>query len=140
MQTQNRLLDDLARVASGALGIATGMRSEAEARLREQFERIIQQMDLVTREDHEVALAMAQKAREEQEAMAERMAALEQRIEQLEAGGATKTASKAAGSKTSASKTSTGKSGSSKSTGSKATGGKATGGKSGGAKSGGTGS
>jgi BMFP domain-containing protein YqiC len=135
MQTQNRLLDDLARVASGALGIATGMRSEAEARLREQFERIIQQMDLVTREDHEVALAMAQKAREEQEAMAERMAALEKRLEQLESGGAAKTASKAAGSKTTSSKSS-----GSKSTSGKSTASKSSGGKSGGAKGGGTGS
>jgi BMFP domain-containing protein YqiC len=128
MQTQNRLLDDLARVASGALGIATGMRSEAEARLREQFERIIQQMDLVTREDHEVALAMAQKAREEQEAMAERVAELEQRLAKLESGGAAKSASKPA----------TSKSATSKSAGTKSAG-KSSGGKSGGAKSGGTG-
>jgi len=87
MQSQNRLLDDLARVASGALGVATGVRSEVEARLREQFERILHQMDLVTREEHEVALAMAQKAREEQETMAERLAALESRLAKLESGG-----------------------------------------------------
>jgi hypothetical protein len=84
MQTQNRLLDDLARVASSAMGIATGMRSEAEARLREQFEKIISQMDLVTREEHEVVQAMAQKAREDQEAMAERVEKLEARIAELE--------------------------------------------------------
>jgi hypothetical protein len=86
MQTQNRLLDDLARVASSAMGIATGMRSEAEARLREQFEKIISQMDLVTREEHEVVQAMAQKAREDQEAMAERVEKLEARIAELEKG------------------------------------------------------
>ncbi len=95
MQSQNRLLDDLARVASGALGVATGMRSEVEARLREQFERILQQMDLVTREEHEVALAMAQKAREEQEEMAERLETLEARLAKLEKSGGSGGASKA---------------------------------------------
>lgn len=87
MQSQNRLLDDLARVASGALGVATGMRSEVEARLREQFERIIQQMDLVTREDYDVVLAMAQKAREDQEDLAERVEKLEAKLAALERGG-----------------------------------------------------
>ncbi len=41
MQTQNRLLDDLARVATSALGVAAGMRAELEARLRDQFERVL---------------------------------------------------------------------------------------------------
>jgi len=77
MQTQHRLLDDLARVASGALGVASGVREEMEARLRDQFERILRRMDLVTREEHEVVRAMAVKAREEQERLAERLAALE---------------------------------------------------------------
>ena len=84
MQSQNRVLDDLARVASGALGVAAGLREEVEARLREQFERTLSRMDLVTREEFEVAHAMAAKAREEQEAMAERLAALEARLAALE--------------------------------------------------------
>ena len=53
MQTQNKLLDDLARVASGAMGVAAGMREEVEARLRDQFERVLGRMDLVTREEQE---------------------------------------------------------------------------------------
>lgn len=77
MQTQNRLLDDLARVASGALGVAAGMRAEVEARLREQFERVLAQMDLVTREEFDAVKAMAVKAREEQDALAVRLAKLE---------------------------------------------------------------
>lgn len=80
MQTQNRLLDDLARVASGALGVAAGMRGEIESRLREQFEKILLQMDLVTRDEFEAVKAMAAKAREEQEILAERLAALEARL------------------------------------------------------------
>ena len=77
MQTQNKLLDDLARVASGALGVAAGMREEVEARLRDQFERVLGRMELVSREDFDAVRAMAVKAREEQERLEARVAALE---------------------------------------------------------------
>jgi BMFP domain-containing protein YqiC len=77
MQTQNRLLEDLARVASSAMGVAANMRGEVEARLREQFERILRDMDLVTREEFEAIKAVAVKAREEQEILAARLATLE---------------------------------------------------------------
>jgi BMFP domain-containing protein YqiC len=80
MQTDNRLLDDLARVASGALGALSGMRGEIEARLREQFERVLARMDLVTREEFDAVKAMAAKARAEQEKMEARLAALEARL------------------------------------------------------------
>ncbi len=80
MQTQNRLLDDLARVATSALGVAAGMREEIEARLRDQFERILSNMDLVTREEFDAVKAMAAMAREEQEAQAVRLAALEAQL------------------------------------------------------------
>lgn len=77
MQFDHRLIDDLARVAGGALGTLAGVREEVEARLRQQFERILAGMDLVTREEFEVVRAMAQAAREEQERLAARLAALE---------------------------------------------------------------
>ncbi len=77
MQSQSRLLEDLARVASSAMGVASGMREEVETRLREQFERVLARMDLVTREEFEAVRAMAVKAREEQEAMTARLAVLE---------------------------------------------------------------
>jgi BMFP domain-containing protein YqiC len=80
MQTENRLLDDLARVATGALGALTGMREELESRLREQFERILARMNLVQREEFDAVQAMAAKARAEQEALAARVAALEARL------------------------------------------------------------
>ena len=67
MQSDNRLLDDLARVASGALSALTGVREEVEARLRDQFERILDRMNLVRREEFEAVQAMAAKARAEQE-------------------------------------------------------------------------
>lgn len=77
MQTQNRFLDDLARVTSGAMGVAAGVRGEVEARVREQLERVLAQMDLVPREEFEVVKAMAAKARSEQEELAARVAQLE---------------------------------------------------------------
>lgn len=77
MQTQSRILEDMARVAAGAMGVAQGMRQEAEQRIKEQFERLLGSMDLVTREEFEAVRAMAEKAREEQEVMAERLAKLE---------------------------------------------------------------
>ncbi|HTZ76697.1 MAG TPA: accessory factor UbiK family protein [Stellaceae bacterium] len=77
MQSDNRFLDDLARVASGALGALTGVREEVEARLRDQFQRILDRMDLVRRDEFEAVQAMAAKARAEQEHLAERVAALE---------------------------------------------------------------
>ncbi|MCG8356512.1 MAG: accessory factor UbiK family protein [Kiloniellales bacterium] len=95
MQTQNRLLDDLARVAGGALGVASGMRGEIEARLREQFERVLARMDLVTREEFDAVRAMAVKAREEQEELAERLAALEAQLAKRKPSAKAAKASKA---------------------------------------------
>lgn len=77
MQPNNPIFDDLARVASGALNALGGVREEAETRLKELFRRLLDDMDLVTREEFEVVRAMAQKAREENEALAKRLAVLE---------------------------------------------------------------
>jgi len=77
MQTQNRFLDDLARVATGALGAFTGMRDEVETRMKEQFERVLGRMNLVTREEYDAVKAMAAKARAENEVLEARIAALE---------------------------------------------------------------
>ena len=85
MQTDNPLLDDLARVATGALGALTGVKTEIEARLRDQLERVLARMDLVTREEFEAARTMAANARAAEEGMAQRLAALEARVAALEA-------------------------------------------------------
>ncbi len=84
MQSQNRFFDDLARVASGAASALTGVRDELEARLRDQLARLLEGMDLVSREEFEATKAMAQKAREEQEVLLGRIAELEARIAALE--------------------------------------------------------
>ena len=77
MQPQNRLLDDLAKLATGALGTLRDARGEVEERLREQFERILSRMDFVSREEFEAVKEMAAKTREENEALAARIAKLE---------------------------------------------------------------
>jgi BMFP domain-containing protein YqiC len=80
MQTSNRFFDDLARVASGAASTLTGIRQELDAMVRQRFERWISDMDLVTRDEFEAVKAMAANARAEQEMLAQRVAALEEKF------------------------------------------------------------
>src|SRR5436190_18230332 len=84
MQSQNRFFDDIARVAAGAVGALSGVRDEIEARLRDQLERVLAGMDLVSREAFEAIKAMAAKAREEQELLLLRIEALEARLAKSE--------------------------------------------------------
>ena len=95
MQVDNKLLDDLARVAAGAAGAVTGLRDEVEAQMRQRMERLLAHMDVVTREEFEVVRELAANARREQEALAATVTALERRIAELE-GKAPKAAAKTA--------------------------------------------
>jgi len=104
MQTRNPLFDDIARVFSGAMGAASGMRNEVEGKVRAQFERILADMDLVTREEFEAVEAMAARARAEQEVLNERIAALEARLAEGKAPGKTATKPKTAAKPKSAAK------------------------------------
>ncbi len=81
MQTRNRILDDLARMAGGAAGTFTGVREEIEALVRQRFERLLAEMDLVGREEFEVVREMAAKARAEQEKLEARLGQLEAQLE-----------------------------------------------------------
>lgn len=85
MQMENRLFDDLARVASGALNTLSGIKDEVETRIRERLERWANEMDLITREEFEAVRAMAAKARAEQERLELKVAELERRLEELAA-------------------------------------------------------
>ena len=85
MQSQNRFFDDLARVAAGAMGTLSGVKSEVETRIREQLERVLAGMDLVSREEFEAVKAMAAKARSEQEELQRRLAGLESQLAALAA-------------------------------------------------------
>ncbi len=76
-QTQNRVLDDLARLMTDAVGAAQGARREVETLMRGHAERMLRGMDLVQREEFEAVEAMAEKARAENERLEARLAALE---------------------------------------------------------------
>ncbi len=77
MQTTNRILDDMAKVASGAVSAVTGLKGDAEGVLRRQMEKLLADMDLVTREEFEAVKAMAANARAEQEKLQARVSELE---------------------------------------------------------------
>ena len=76
-QTTNRIFDDFAKLMTDAAGAAEGMKTEAQSLFKSQTERFLRDMDVVAREDFEAVKAMAQKAREENEALAKRVTALE---------------------------------------------------------------
>jgi BMFP domain-containing protein YqiC len=80
MQTRSRLLDDVARLANGAAGVARGLREEVEALVHQRLERVLADLDLVRREEFEAVEAVAIRAREEQEALEKRVAELEKKL------------------------------------------------------------
>ncbi len=77
MQTDNRLADDLAKVAASAVGVIAGVKDEVEGRLRQVLERLLDDMELVNRDEFDAVKAMAAKVRAENERLAARIAALE---------------------------------------------------------------
>lgn len=77
MQSENRFFDDLAKMVNGIAGTVAGAGREAEAAMRERAKEFVGRMDFVSREEFEAVKAMAAKAREENEALAKRLDALE---------------------------------------------------------------
>jgi BMFP domain-containing protein YqiC len=77
MQSENRFFDDLSRIINGAAGTVAGMGREVEAQARERAKAWIGELDFVSREEFEAVKAMAAAAREQAEALAARVAALE---------------------------------------------------------------
>lgn len=76
----NRLLDDLAKLMTDAAGAAQGVRREVETAFRAQAERLLNNMDVVQREEFDAISDMARKAREENVKLAARIEALEARM------------------------------------------------------------
>jgi BMFP domain-containing protein YqiC len=81
MQTDNRILDDMAKVASGALGSLSGLKQEIEVKIQQQLERLLGRMNLVSREEFEAIKEVAQAARAEQIKLERRLSAIEARLE-----------------------------------------------------------
>jgi BMFP domain-containing protein YqiC len=76
-QTSNRLLDEFAKLMTDMAGVAQGVRREVETAFKSQAERFLGEMDLVQREEFDAVREMAARAREENEALKKRVAALE---------------------------------------------------------------
>ena len=77
MQTRNKVLDDFSQLMTNAMGVAQGAKDEAQTAMSSMVDRWLADRDLVTREEFEAVRTMAQKAREENEALKARIAALE---------------------------------------------------------------
>lgn len=80
MQTRHRMFDEVSRLAGGAMGAARGVKEEIDVLVRQAVERLMPDLDLVSREEFEATQAMAAKARQEQEALKGRIEALEARL------------------------------------------------------------
>ena len=77
MQTRAKILDDLSQLMTNAMGVAQGAKTEAETAVKSLMDRWLADRDFVSREEFDAVRAMAQKAREENEALSARLAALE---------------------------------------------------------------
>jgi BMFP domain-containing protein YqiC len=79
-QTSNRLLDEFAKLMTDMAGVAQGVRREVETAFKSQAERFFSEMDLVQREEFDAVREMAARAREENESLKKRVAALEAQL------------------------------------------------------------
>ena len=95
MQTSNRILDDLARVANGAVSTLVGIKNEIDALVRQRIERLLNDADVVPRDEFDAVKAMAAKARTEQERLEKRIAGLEAKLGVKPAARTAKPAAKA---------------------------------------------
>ena len=77
MQTRSKIFDDMSQLMTNAMGVAQGAREEAETAMKSLVDRWLADRDFVTREEFDAVRTMAQKAREENEALKARLDALE---------------------------------------------------------------
>jgi BMFP domain-containing protein YqiC len=79
-ETSNRFFDEIGRLMNDAAGAAQGVKREFDTVMRTQAEKFLRDMDLVKREEFEAVKDMARLAREENEALKARIAALEAKL------------------------------------------------------------
>ena len=80
MQTRNRLLDDIAKVANSAAGTSSGVKEEIENLIRHRVESLMADMNMVNRDEFNAVKAMVAKSRSEQERLEEKVKQLEAKI------------------------------------------------------------
>ncbi len=76
-QTSSKFFDEIARLMTDAAGVANGVRKEVDTVMRHQAEKILNDLDIVSREEFDAVKEMARKARQENEKLAARIAELE---------------------------------------------------------------
>ena len=79
MQSRNKILDDVSQLMTNAMGVAQGAREEAETAVKSVIDRWLADHDFVTREEFDAVKGMAQKAREENESLRERLDSIEKK-------------------------------------------------------------
>ena len=77
MQARGKIFDDISHLMTNAMGVAQGAKDEAETAMKSLMDRWLAERDFVTREEFDAVRAMAQKAREENEALKARLNSLE---------------------------------------------------------------
>jgi len=77
MQARGKIFDDISHLMTNAMGVAQGAKDEAETAMKSLMDRWLADRDFVTREEFDAVRAMAQKAREENEALKARLNSLE---------------------------------------------------------------
>ena len=79
-----RMFEDMARLAGSAAGMASGLGAELQTMIRHQAERMVRELDLVHREEFEAMAELAANSKAEAEALAERVAKLEEALTRLQ--------------------------------------------------------
>ena len=77
MSRENKILDDVGQLITNAMGVAQGAKNEMETAVQNRINRYLSERNFVTRDEFEAVSIMAQKAREENEALKARIEALE---------------------------------------------------------------
>ena len=85
-QTTNRFFDEIGRLMNDAAGAAQGIKREVDTLWRNQAEKVLRDLDIVKREEFEAVKDMARLAREENEALKARIAALEAKFGTVKSG------------------------------------------------------
>lgn len=80
MLGKEKILDDVARVAGGAVSVFSGLQKQIKDEVRTHVEDVAAKLDLVPREDFERLEAMIIEAREQQEAQNKKIAELEKKL------------------------------------------------------------
>lgn len=80
MQKDNKVFEDMGKMASGAMELFSGAKKELDSQMKKIFEDVVKSMNLVTKEEFDVAMDMVKKARLEQDKLNKKVAALEKKL------------------------------------------------------------